>query len=344
MSLEEKTNDELKPTVLSGMRPTGRLHIGHIEGVLRKWLQLQEEYACKFFVADWHALTTNTESKEIRKNTYDMVRDWLAFGIDPKKSTIFVQSDVPQHAELHVALSMLNTVARLQRMPTFTEYVQIMKEEGHNRKKLEADQVSYGFLGYPLLQAADILVHKAKYVPVGDDQKPHIELCQELAKRFNATYGPIFPVPEILTSNAPRILGTDGRKMSKSYANTISPQDTGKTLSEKVAKMRIDPKRTSMQVAGNPDECSVYDLHRIYNQEKFAEVYYGCRQAILGCGECKQKLPPLMSTTYKEYRNRFDSISDKTIETVLREGGEKAREEASKTMEEVRKVMLLKYY
>jgi tryptophanyl-tRNA synthetase len=324
----------MRERVLSGMRPTGRLHIGHVEGVLRNWVELQKNNDCFYFVADWHALTTNPDTREIKRNTYEMVKDWLAMGVNPEKSTLFIQSAVPEHAELHLVFSMLNSLARLERLPTFKEQI----------KELDMkESIPYGFLGYPVLQAADILMYKTKYVPVGEDQLPHIELTRETARRFNGLYGEVFPVPMAELSEAPRILGTDGRKMSKSYKNEILPTDDKDWLVKKVRTMTIDPQRQKTTDPGNPEACSVYDLHKIYNKETTDDIAGKCRTAGRGCGECKMLLPDVMAETYKDYRERRKDIGDELVMRVLKEGNEKARAIASQTMNEVRRAMLLNY-
>jgi len=336
-----------KQIVLSGMRPTGKLHIGHLEGVLRDWARFQENHKCNFFVADYHAITTDVNTRELKEDAIDMVKDWIAFGIDPEKSNIFVQSYVPQHAELHLTLSMLVNLGRLERLPTFIEYIkEIVKVDDKDIKKFDEAKranISYGFLGYPVLQAADILIYKTNFVPVGEDQLPHIELTKEIGKRFNRLYGDVFVIPEAKLGKAPRILGTDGRKMSKSYGNVISPLDSLEALSEKVKKMVTDTERKGASNPGNPYNCSVFDLQEVYDPEGAKEICGLCQSAKLACGECKKVLPLRMYDAYFEFRDRRMSLTDELVLKILSEGSEKARAIASQTMNEVKEVMMMDY-
>ena len=251
--------------VLSGMRPTGKLHIGHLEGVLQEWINLQQSYDCYYFVADWHALTTNSETKDLKENTIDMVKDWLAYGVDPNKSTLFIQSQVPEHAELGLLFSMLVNLGRLERLPTFNAYLkEIVKVEEKDKKiydEVKRAKVNHGFLGYPILQSADILIYKTNLVPVGEDQLSHIELTREIARKFNSLYKEIFPIPEPKLGETPCILGTDSRKMSKSYGNVISPTDDYSILKNKVGKMVTDPNKIRANDRGNPHIFNVFYIH-----------------------------------------------------------------------------------
>lgn len=271
-----------KPVTLSGMRPTGPLHLGHLHGVLENWLQLQQKYQCFFFAADWHALTTHYEQPEnIGQQTLDMVIDWLATGIDPKKTTIFVQSSIPAHAELHVLLSMITPLGWLERMPSYKE----QKQKLHYK-----DLGTYGFLGYPLLQAADVLLYQAKYVPVGEDQQAHIELTREIARRFNFLYQQdLFQEPQALLTSHARFPGIDGQKMSKSYGNTISLREAPDSVQKKIKSMPTDPARVRRTDPGNPELCPVWALHRVYSEQKTRDwVTQGCTTAGIGCIQCKQ--------------------------------------------------------
>jgi len=341
-------------TVLSGMRPTGELHIGHFEGVLRNWLELQETHNSFYFVADWHALTTELDTKNIKKYSIDMVADWLAFGIDPQKSTIFVQSYIPEHAELSLILERMINIGTMERIPTFKGYLdhlstdkKIKDQEGNileGDRKLEAiakAEVSLGFLSYPVLQAADILLYNATHVPVGEDQVPHIELTRNLARKFNKKYGEVFVVPEIMLGEAKRVRGTDGRKMSKSYGNDINPLFTELEIANKVKSTLTT--RPRLEDKGDPFECSVYDLHRIYNQEAETKIQQGCLNASIRCYDCKKDLPSLMSKTYEEFRDRRKKITTDYVKDILREGNKKAHDIARVTLEKVKSHLLLDY-
>ena len=343
-----------KQVVLSGMRPTGDLHIGHFEGVLRNWVELQETHECFYFVADWHALTTELDTKKIEQYSIDMVADWIAFGVDPEESTLFVQSYVPQHAELNLALERLVNIGVVERLPTFRGYLEHLTAERKIRDSqgqlLEGDQrldavakaeVSLGFLAYPVLQAADILLYNATHVPVGEDQLPHIELTKEIARRFNRTYEEVFVIPEALLGEAKRIRGTDGRKMSKSYNNDIGPRFTEEQIMQQVKKtITTRPTRTDK---GNPFECPVYDLHHIYNVENEVAIQQSCLNAHIGCYDCKMELPPKISFAYEEYRDHRATITDDFVKDVLCEGNKKAKQVAHKTMEKVRSSMHMHY-
>lgn len=336
-----------KPIVLSGMRPSGKLHIGHLEGVLEEWLRLQKDHGCFYFVADWHAITTEQDTRHLNEDAIDMVKDWIAYGVDPERSTIFVQSQVPEHSELHLALSMIINLGRLERLPTFTEYLkEIVKIEEKDVKKFDETKrakVSYGFLGYPVLQAADILLYKTNFVPVGEDQLPHIELTRELARRFNAQYAEVFKIPEAILGHAPRILGTDGRKMSKSYNNVIAPTDDLEALTGKVKRMMSDPARGSVENPGNPDNCSVFGLHEVYSVDGCIEINRMCRAAKLSCVDCKKILPKKIFDKYEQFREKRASVDDSYVLDVLSDGSKKARMIASQTMQEVRAAMSMDY-
>lgn len=322
--------------VLSGMRPTGRLHIGHLVGALDNWVDLQSKYDAYFFVADWHAITTNLNTDNIRENTVEMAKDWIAAGIDPEKSTLFIQSQVPEHAELHLIFSMLNNLPRLERLPTFKGQLQNLVGIKDSDKALTEEQlakarsgISYGFLGYPVLQAADILLYSPDVVPVGEDQLPHIELTREIARRFNSTYKTdVFTEPSPLLTNTPRVLGTDGRKMSKSYGNTILPTDSLDEISKGVKRMITDTNRIRRDDPGNPDVCSVYDLHKAYTDpDEQIEIARNCRAGGIGCADCKTKVSSAIADQYGEYRESREALRGKEGEIVdiLMEGSKKAR-------------------
>lgn len=320
----------MKGVVLSGMRPTGKLHIGHYHGALENWVKLMDEYDCFYFVADWHALTTDyNKTREHRENIEEMMYDWLSVGLSPEKCTLFLQSWVKQHAELHLLLSMITPLGWLERNPTYKE--QLANPEGR-------DLQNYGFLGYPVLQAADIIIYKANKVPIGEDQLPHLELTREITRRFNNLYGKIFPEPEAVLTKAPRILGTDGRKMSKSFDNAILLSDPPDVVEKKIKPMMTDPARKRRNDPGEPTKCPVYYMHLIYSTEStIMEVEKGCRTAGIGCLDCKGWLFPKINEFLKpiiERRNRIKKEVD--VWDVLKAGSQKARDIAEKTMKEVR--------
>ena len=346
--------------VLSGMRSTGKLHLGNYVGALQNWVRMQDEYQCFFMVADWHALTTDyADTSRIKENSLEVVLDWLAAGIDPEKSVIFIQSHVPEHAELHLLFSMITPLGWLERVPTY-------KEQRENIK--DKDLGTYGFLGYPVLQAADILVYKAGFVPVGEDQVAHVELTREIARRFNLFYprqnvdiglgkpgivSPkiqeekleqlfVFPEPQALLTPAAKLQGTDGRKMSKSYDNTIMLTDPEPVLRQKLKTMVTDPARVRRTDPGNPDVCPVGDLHKIFSdKETMAKVNEGCRSAGIGCIECKSwaadALVKLLNPM-QQRRKKFEE-NPRLAWDILEAGTERARRAASDTMKEVRAAM-----
>jgi tryptophanyl-tRNA synthetase len=324
--------------VLSGMRPTGSLHLGHYHGVLKNWVRLQEAHPCLFFVADWHALTTHYEEPGIiERNTWDMVIDWLASGVDPAKATLFIQSHVQEHAELHLLLSMVTPLGWLERVPSYKEQQQQIAEK---------DLGTYGFLGYPLLQTADIIIYKANAVPVGEDQAPHIELTREVVRRFNHLYGDVFPEPLTLLTPTPRVPGTDGRKMSKSYGNAVFLKDPPATLREKLKPMITDPARKRRSDPGTPEICPVFDLHKAFSSEETrAWAADGCRSAGIGCLDCKGRLMDHLLHRLEEIHARRPEFASRpdTVWDVLREGSRRARETARATMEEVRAAMKVDY-
>ena len=322
-----------KKRILSGMRPTGKLHLGSLHGALKNWIRLQNEgtYDCYFFVADWHALTSDYDSTEhIRENTFDMVIDWLSAGLDPEKSTLFVQSHVVEHAELFVILSMITPLGWLERNPTYKE----MRAELTGK-----DLSTFGFLGYPVLQAADIIMYKAYGVPVGVDQLPHIELTREIVRRFNFLYRDIFPVPEPLLTDTSKILGIDGRKMSKSYDNAIYMSDRGEVLEKKVASMFTDPQRQRKKDPGRPEICNVFTFHGIYSsQPDIDEIDRDCRQAAIGCIDCKKRLAKVLGEAMRIIHERQDYYRQnmEVVRDIINQGTAKAAKIAKLTMEEVR--------
>ncbi len=394
--------------VVSGMRPTGRLHLGHYHGVLNNWTRLQEEYECFFFVADWHALTTHYEDPSIiDQSVWEMVIDWLAAGIDPSDSRIFIQSQVPEHAELHTLLSMMTPLSWLERVPTYKDQQEKLKER---------DLSTYGFLGYPLLQSADILAYRAAHVPVGEDQVAHVELTREVARRFNHLYGKesgfkekaeaaikkmgkkssklykrlrksyleegdhealetarallesqqnitigdrerlfgylegggkiILPEPQALLTKASKMPGLDGQKMSKSYNNTISLRESAEEVERKIRTMPTDPARVRKSDPGEPEKCPVWQLHQIYTDESDqATLAEGCRSAGIGCLECKQPVVDGVLRELQPMQERALKFTEDPMRVrgIIEEGGELAREEAKRTMVEVRHAMGLSY-
>jgi tryptophanyl-tRNA synthetase len=315
------------------MRPTGKLHLGNYLGALENWVKLQAEFDCFFFVANWHALTTDySRTDEIPEATVEMAADWLGAGLSPERSTLFIQSLVPEHAELHLLFSMVTPVAWLERVPTYKEIVE----------QLAIESPSYGLLGYPLLQAADILIYKARYVPVGVDQLPHIELTREIARRFNNAFGPVFPEPEARLTQIPKVPGTDGRKMSKSYDNCIDLADPPEVITPKIKTMMTDPARKRRIDPGNPEVCPVFDLHKIFTPDAEREACAeGCRTAGIGCLDCKDVLlqhllPPLEKI--REQRQRYIAKPAEVVE-ILREGSRRARQVAQATIAEVRRAV-----
>ena len=325
---------KLRKRVLSGMRSTGKLHLGNYVGALDNWVRMQDEYQCFFEVADWHALTTDyADTSRVKENSLEVALDWLAAGLDPEKSVIFIQSHVPAHAELHLLFSMITPLGWLERVPTY-------KEQRENIK--DKDLGTYGFLGYPVLQSADILIYKADVVPVGEDQVAHVELTREIARRFNGFYGSVFPEPQSLLTIAPKLPGTDGRKMSKSYGNTIMLTDPEPVVRQKLKTMVTDPARVRRTDPGNPDVCPVGDLHKIFSDAATMEkVNVGCRSAGIGCIECKgwaaDALVQLLSPM-QERRKKFEE-NPRLAWDILEAGTERARAAAGETMDHVREAM-----
>jgi tryptophanyl-tRNA synthetase len=323
--------------VLSGMRPTGKLHLGNYVGALHNWVGMQDEYECFFCVVDWHALTTDyADTSRVKENSLEVAFDWLAAGLDPERSVLFLQSHVPAHAELHLLFSMITPLGWLERVPTY-------KEQRENIKG--KDLGTYGFLGYPLLQAADILIYKAGVVPVGEDQVAHVELTREIARRFNGFYGTskeVFPEPQSLLTPAAKLPGTDGRKMSKSYGNMIQLADPEPVVRQKLKTMVTDPARVRRSDPGNPDVCPVGDLHKIFSDKgTMAKVNEGCRSAGIGCIECKgwaaDALVELLNPI-QERRRKFEE-NPRLAWDILEAGSERARKAAGNTMVDVRAAM-----
>ncbi|MEW6621621.1 MAG: tryptophan--tRNA ligase [Bacillota bacterium] len=326
-----------KGRILSGMRPTGNLHIGHLS-VLENWVRLQEEYECYYPIVDWHALTTSfNETDAIQGNIWEMILDWLSVGLDPEKSCIFIQSQVKQHAELHLLFSMVTPLSWLERCPTYKDQLQQLSLEGK-------DIATYGFLGYPLLQAADILIYKADTVPVGEDQVPHIELCREIARRFNFLYKKnVFPEPKAKLAKFSLLPGLDKRKMSKSYNNYIAINEEETALEDKVKMMITDPGRIRKTDVGDPSICVVHTYHNIYSQSEVNDIAEDCKKGRIGCVACKKKLAAQMKVALAPYREKRQYYMDRPqlVKDILYHGKEKASERAEATMMEVREVMHL---
>ena len=375
--------------VLSGMRPTGRLHLGNYHGALRNWVELQYQYECFFFVADWHMLTTGYEdTSQLQEHVREVLTDWLAAGLNPGVATLFIQSHVPEHAELHLLLSMITPLGWLERVPSYKDQQEQLKEK---------DLATYGFLGYPLLQSADILIYRAAFVPVGEDQVAHVELTREAARRFNHLYGrepdfeakaeravkslggrntttyrqlrrkfqetgdteslqraqalvqsnnrSILPEPQVLLTATPKVPGLDGRKMSKSYGNTIGLREEPEEVVKKLRAMQTDPARVRRNDPGDPDKCPVWDLHKIYSDDSTRKwVVEGCRTAGIGCLECKQPLIDKVVEEISGMRRRAQEFEDNPdlVRNIIAEGADKAREAARQTLDEVRRAMHLR--
>ncbi len=394
--------------VLSGMRPTGALHLGNYHGALKNWVDLQYQHECFFFIADWHALTTGyDDTSQIEEHTWQMVIDWLGAGLNPSAATLFIQSKVPEHAELHLLLSMITPLGWLERVPTFKDQQEQLKDR---------DLATYGFLGYPLLQSADILIYRPRYVPVGEDQVAHVEITREVARRFNHIYGRekdfeekaekalkrlggktaelyrelrrayqtsgdesaiekaaalltgnahltladqerlqgylegtgrmILPEPDVLLTATPKVPGLDGRKMSKSYGNTIGLREDTDSVAKKLKGMKTDPSRMRRTDTGNPDVCPVFDLHKIYSSNETREwAAAGCRSAGIGCIECKKPLIDAVVVEIETIRTRAREYEENrdAVREIIQAGCEKAREAARDTMDEVRAAMGLEY-
>lgn len=336
--MSEPATPSSRPRILSGMRPTGKLHLGNYMGALANWVKLQNQYECYFFIADWHALTTDyADTSKIIPNTKEVMLDYLAAGLDPARSALFLQSKVPQHAELALLLGMITPLGWLERVPTYKE-----QQENLSSK----DLTTYGFLGYPLLMASDILLYRPDFVPVGQDQQAHVELTREVARRFNQFYKldgqEVLPEPKVLLTPSPKLPGTDGRKMSKSYGNTIQMTDPEPEVRKKLKTMVTDPARIRRSDPGDPDKCPVGDLHKVFSTpETMAKVYEGCRSAGIGCIECKGWAADALVQVLIPIQERRARYTDADVEDILNDGSDRARARASQTMQQVRAAMQL---
>jgi tryptophanyl-tRNA synthetase len=331
-----------RPRVLSGMRPTGKLHLGNYMGALANWVKLQDGYDCYFFIADWHALTTDyADTSQIVPNTIEVMLDYLAAGLDPERSVLFLQSRVKQHAELFLDLAMISPLGWLERVPSYKEMLENLAHK---------DLTTYGFLGYPVLMAADILLYQPNFVPVGQDQQAHVELTRELARRFNQFYKlpaaanhvdrDVLPEPKVLLTPSPKLPGTDGRKMSKSYGNTILLSDPEPILRQKLKIMVTDPARVRRTDKGDPDKCPVGDLHKVFSTpETIAKVYGGCRSAGIGCIECKSWAADSLVKILEPIQQRRAATTEKQAIEILNAGSLRAAARAEQTMIEVRDAM-----
>ena len=323
-----------KKRILSGMRPTGPLHIGNLHGALANWVDMQEKYDCFFFIADWHALTSDYEDpSDIAEYSRDVIIDWLSAGLSPDKSTLFVQSKIKEHAELYLILSMITPVPWLERNPTYKDQIVQLSNK---------DLSTFGFLGYPVLQAADIIMYKAYGVPVGVDQVPHVEITREIARRFNHFYGNVFPEPESILTKTSKILGIDRRKMSKSYNNAIFISESPDEIKTKVAKMLTDPQRARKSDPGNPDVCNVFEFHKLYSdQSEIERINQACRTAEIGCVECKQIMARFLVKALEPIQKKriYYMERPQLVDDIIAAGCEKARKVARQTMAEVREAI-----
>jgi tryptophanyl-tRNA synthetase len=324
--------------VLSGMRSTGKIHLGNYFGALKNWVELQKSYRCYYMAADWHALTSDyADPSQVAGNTVDMVIDWISAGLDPERSVIFVQSMVPEHAELHLLLSMITPLGWLERVPTYKEQMQQLETK---------DLTTYGFLGYPVLQTVDIIVYRAHFVPVGEDQASHIEISREIARRFNHFYGEVFPEPKALFTPTPKVPGIDGRKMSKSYGNAINLSDSPEAVLQKCKQMFTDPQRLTRKDPGRPEVCNLYEFHKLMSPLDVQErVAHECRAALIGCVDDKKLLAQIINDFLEPMRRRRQELErDRdTVYDILVEGSKKARERTMETMDLVRGAMSLDY-
>jgi tryptophanyl-tRNA synthetase len=320
-----------KKRILSGMRPTGPLHLGNLHGALANWVKMQEQYDCFFFIADWHALTSDYEdTASISGYIHNMLIDWLSAGLSPEKSTLFIQSHIKEHAELFLILSMITPVPWLERNPTYKDQIVQLSNK---------DLSTFGFLGYPVLQAADIIIYKAHGVPVGVDQVPHVEITREIARRFNYFYGNVFPEPESILTETPKILGIDRRKMSKSYNNAIYFSDSPDEIAAGVSKMLTDPQRARKSDPGDPDVCNVFEFHKFYSDTKTVDrVNQECRTAKIGCVECKKIMAQNLIKALEPMREKreYYEARPQLVDDIIKDGCDKARRVARRTMAEVR--------
>jgi len=324
----------MKKRILSGMRPTGKLHLGHLVGALDNWIKLQDEYECFFMIADWHALMSEYETpKDLKENILDNLIDWLACGISPSKSTIFIQSHVLEHLELYMIFSIITPLGLLERCPTYKEQL---------REVTNRDLSTYGFLGYPVLQAADILIYKAEAVPVGEDQLPHLELTRQIARKFNHLYGNVvFPEPQALLTKSTRLLGLDGRKMSKSYNNYIALSEQPEVIRKKIQNMFTDPLRIKFSDPGHPEKCNVHNYYAVFMPEKKKEIDELCRRAKIGCTDCKKDLAQILIKFLEPIQEKRNELSKnkKHLSDILKQGEEKARLIAQETISEVKSLI-----
>jgi tryptophanyl-tRNA synthetase len=321
-------NNKSKKVILSGLRPTGEIHLGNLLGALENWVKLQNSHKCFFMAADLHALSTDyKDTSSIKENIINNVIDWLAAGIDPEKCTIFIQSRIAEHTQLYTLLSMITPLPWLERNPTYKEQIQELKDK---------DISTLGFLGYPVLQAADILLYKAELVPVGEDQLPHLELTREITRRFNHLYGQTFPEPQPLLTKMQRLLGFDNRKMSKSYKNYIALRDDEKIIRKKTSSMITDPQRKRLQDPGRPNLCNVYSYHKHFNSEKTADISEKCKTAKIGCTECKKILADALVKYLGPVSEKSKTLQQNLsyIEDVLEQGTKEAQKTASNTFKE----------
>jgi len=334
IALEKYQEPKDIKVVLSGMRPTGKIHLGNYFGALKTWLELQSRAASYFFIADWHAITTSYQNtRELSSNTVEMMADWLACGLDPEKSVLFVQSWVKEHAELHLLLSMITPVRWLERNPTYKEMMENLKDR---------ELATYGFLGYPVLQTADIVLYGADTVPVGVDQIPHLELSREITRRFNRIFGELFVEPRPYLSKAPKLPGLDGRKMSKSYGNCIYLSDSEDEVNRKVMSMVTDPSRVRRTDPGHPEICSVFSYHKIFTPaERVREIESACKKGEIGCVQCKRELAKNLNSFLEPIRSKREELlrNSSFLVELFAEGSRRAREIASQTMERVRQAV-----
>lgn len=327
----------MEKVVLSGMRPTGKLHLGNYFGALKNWVNLQKDYKCYFFIADWHALTTGyEETSEFKESINQMVLDWLSAGIDPEKSTIFLQSRILEHAELHLLLSMITPLSWLERCPTYKEQLAQMPDK---------NITTYGFLGYPCLMASDILIYNADYVPVGEDQLPHLELAREIARRFNFLYGNVLTEPQPKLTKEMSMPGTDGRKMHKSYGNTIALSDSPEEIRKKVSMIVTDPSRIRRDDPGHPDVCTAFEFYKIFNYPQIQEVEQQCKGGEIGCVQCKNRLAKIIESELSPIYEKRQLLEKKSgiVEDIVNKGSKEAKRVAGETMIKVRKAMKIDY-
>lgn len=324
----------MKKRILSGMRPTGNLHLGHLVGALNNWAKLQDEYKCFYMVADWHAVSTGYQDNlDLKRLSIEIIAEWIACGIDPQKSTLFIQSSVKQHAELHLLLSMITPLAWVERNPSFKEQLTELKNK---------DISTYGFLGYPVLQAADIIIYNADAVPVGIDQLPHIELTREIVRRFHHIYGEVFNEPKALLTKTSKLSGLDNRKMSKSYNNCIYLSDTAKELRTKIFSMITDPERKFKTDKGHPEVCNVFSYQKVFNHDMTDDISKDCKAAAIGCVDCKKKLFSKLNDLLEPIREKRNELLSKPddILNIISKGNVAAKEYAEETMCKVRKKMM----